>query len=1067
MIMHFLSRSLVSLVLCLALTAHAEPPPSAPDEIGEAQQAYDEAVRLRKEGQTAAARVPAERALTLREKALGPRHLEVARCLDLLGDLASEAGEYAHAASLLQEGLEIREAALGPNHPDVASSLYSLARVYREQGAYERVEPLLQRSLRIREAALGPNHPDVAASLHGLAVVYQDLGAYGRAEPLLQRALQVREAALGRNHPDIANSLNSLAALHMQRGAYDRAEPLLQRALQILEADPGASHLYIATSLNLLATIYMAQGAYERAEPLYQRVLHIGEERLGLNHPEIAWRLNNLARLYADQGDYERAEPLYRRALEIRETARGQGHPDVAQSLDNLAEIYFAQGSYERVEPLLLRALEIRQAALGPSHPHVAASLSNLAVLYFRLGMYAQAEPLLQRALRICEAALGASHPDVASLLTFLARLHLAEQRLGEAVTLLSRALALSEGRLHKEALTFSESRLGSFLDLLRQDEERLYALLRAHADVPEVRRLALTAALLRKGRSAEELAYLSRTAARSLDARGRESFEHLRVLRTQRAQLSLQGPGRLPPADDQARLQALESQGDKIEAELALRSASLRDLKGQPGPKDIVPQVTRALPRDAALVELVAYEDEPLVPPPGTPESQLPHEPRYLALVLLPTGEIRTADLGPAAPIDQAVTRLREALSSRDARYLASAQELYRLAFAPLIPLLGPRRRVFISPEGQLGLVPLGTLHDGERFVADAYHLSYLTSGKDLLRRPDPTPASGAVAVFADPDFFSPSPSPTPKTPPNGARGAEHSHAREPSFSGPRAGFADRGWIPLPGTRKEAEAIKELLPRAQLFMGPAATKGALLGLPTPDILHVATHGFFLEDPQQPSGRSGTTGMAGTRALSGVGEIAAPASQQVPHDPLLRSGLVLAGAAGTAVPRARRQDALVTALEMSGMNLWGTELVVLSACETGRGEVKVGQGVYGLRRALVVAGAETVVTSLWRVDDETTRALMEAYYRNLLSGLGRSQALDRAMKDMRAQHPHPYYWAPFIVVGRDAPLRGLKPRHRHAASAGSPRRTSASSRPRPSSARTTRRAPSTSSGRVP
>jgi CHAT domain-containing protein len=116
---------------------------------------------------------------------------------------------------------------------------------------------------------------------------------------------------------------------------------------------------------------------------------------------------------------------------------------------------------------------------------------------------------------------------------------------------------------------------------------------------------------------------------------------------------------------------------------------------------------------------------------------------------------------------------------------------------------------------------------------------------------------------------------------------------------------------------------------------------------------------------------------------------------------------------------------MVTALEMAGMNLWGTELVVLSACETGRGEVKVGQGVYGLRRSLVVAGAETVVTSLWRVDDETTRALMETYYRGLLSGLGRSKALDLAMKDMRAKRPHPYYWAPFIVVGRDTPLRGL------------------------------------------
>ena len=979
----------------------------------------------------------------LREKTLGPRHLEVARCLALLGELSWEEGKYTRAESLVQRELEIQEAARGPNHPAVASSLYSLARVYREQGAYEQAESLLRRSLRIRETAFGAHHLDVAASMHALAVLYLDQGAYRRAEPLVQRALRIREDILGPSHPSVANSLNSLAALYSQQGAYERAEPLVQRALRILNATPDASHRDVATVLNHLATLYMYQGAYERALPLYQRVLKMGENLLRPNHPDIAWRLNNLARLYAHQGDFEQAEPLYRRALRIRENALGPKHPDVAQSLNNLAEIYFALEAYERVEPLLQRALKIQEAALGPSHPVVAASLSSLSFLYFRQGMYKWAAALSEQALQILEAAKGARHPDIASLLTLLARLRLAKQRLGDAVPLLARALALSEGRLRKEALTFSESRLASFLDLLRQDEERLYALLRAYADAPEVRHLALTATLLRKGRSLEELARLSRTAARSLNAKDQVAFEQLRALRTQFAELSLQGPGKLPLADYQTRLESLETEGDKLEDELALHSAPLRGLKDLPSPKDIVEQVAQALPKNGALVEIVAYEDWPLVPQPGILESQLPHEPRYLALVLLPAGDIRTADLGPAAPIDQAVARLRAALASRDTEYLTAAQELHRLAFAPLVSLLGPQRRVFVSPDGQLGLVPLGTLHDGDRFVADTYDLSYLTSGKDLLRRLNPAPASRGVVVFADPDFSATLPPPN-KTPLDQAQALGHSYGLERFFSSPRAGLAGLGWIPLPGTRKEAEAIQKLVPGAQLFLGAAATKSALLNLPTPGILHVATHGFFLDDVKNPSDTAGT---AGTRTLSSVGEIAAQEPRQVPHDPLLRSGLVLAGAApptpstrvtetraapaatANAVPRPRQQDALVTALEMAGMNLWGTELVVLSACETGRGEVKVGQGVYGLRRALVVAGAETVVTSLWKVDDETTRALMEGYYRGLLSGLGRSEALDQAMKAMRAEHPHPYYWAPFIVVGNDAPLRGLGLRH--------------------------------------
>jgi CHAT domain-containing protein len=142
------------------------------------------------------------------------------------------------------------------------------------------------------------------------------------------------------------------------------------------------------------------------------------------------------------------------------------------------------------------------------------------------------------------------------------------------------------------------------------------------------------------------------------------------------------------------------------------------------------------------------------------------------------------------------------------------------------------------------------------------------------------------------------------------------------------------------------------------------------------------------------------------------------------QDPLLRSGLLLAGASRR---DASPDSAQVTALELAGLNLWGTQLVVLSACDTGRGDVKLGQGVYGLRRAFVVAGAETVVMSLWKVNDGTTQKLMEAYYRNLLAGLGRGTALREAMRWLRSSRPHPHDWAPFIVLGRDTPLRPPSP----------------------------------------
>ncbi|HZI03925.1 MAG TPA: CHAT domain-containing protein, partial [Archangium sp.] len=250
--------------------------------------------------------------------------------------------------------------------------------------------------------------------------------------------------------------------------------------------------------------------------------------------------------------------------------------------------------------------------------------------------------------------------------------------------------------------------------------------------------------------------------------------------------------------------------------------------------------------------------------------------------------------------------------------------------------------------------------------------------------------------------------------------------------FSTLRSDLADQPWLPLPGTRGEAEAIQRMLPQTRLLLGRDATKQALLTLDTPGLLHIATHGFFMPDEPVPPASTSVVlkdapNLADTRAVKSFGAVGEEGPRQRPPDPLLRSGLVLAGAAAPLEQpgSSRREDSLVTALELAGLDLWGTQLVVLSACDTGRGDVKPGQGVYGLRRALMVAGAETVVTSLWKVDDETARELMEGYYRNLLAGQGRAAALREAMKALREKQPHPYHWAPFIAIGQDAPLRGM------------------------------------------
>jgi CHAT domain-containing protein len=595
------------------------------------------------------------------------------------------------------------------------------------------------------------------------------------------------------------------------------------------------------------------------------------------------------------------------------------------------------------------------------------------------------------------------------------ARLRLTRHCFADTLALYTRTFALSEQRLRHEALGFSESRLASFLQGLRADEQALYALLRAHPEDARVRRLALSAVLLRKGRSAEETADISRTLYRSLSAEDRDTFERLRGLRSQMATLSLKERSALTPESYQQRRKLLADESDSLEVELAKRSAPLRALAALPPPAEIVDRVAASLPRDSALVELVAYGNGPLVlepPMPSRLSSRIPDKRRYLALVLFPDASTRAVDLGPAEPIDRAAWRLRYELAIRAASFQATAQALYQRAFQPLLPLLGHTRRLFLSPDGQLGLVPFAALHDGRRFLLDSFDFIYLTSGRELLPRPQAITPSSTVVVFADPNFTASAQATSSST-----------TSLERFFSTPRASLGGSAWVPLPGARQEAESIQRLLPQARLFVGLEATKERLLHLPTPGILHLATHGFFLD---------GSPTRAGSRAVGHFGALGNNPQAPSADEPLLRSGLALAGAHAPAPSASSPSEsqygaALVTALELAGLDLWGTQLVVLSACDTGRGDVQPGQGVYGLRRSLVVAGAETVVMSLWKVNDDSTRLLMDAYYRNLLAGQGRASALSEAMRSLRVSRPHPHDWAPFIALGSNAPLRAIIP----------------------------------------
>lgn len=985
----------------------------SPPTLETAAQWLSEARALRDAGQYREALPLAKQALAIRERELGPDAVRVADALHQVALVLDALHEYAEAEPINRRALAIRETLLGPDHPDVALSLFNLAWLTKSRQDFVGAEALYRRALDIQERAFGPDHAEVASTLNDLAVLLNQTGRYDEAIAGHQRALIIRER--DGNGDGVALSLNNLARVHMNKGDYDSAADTYRRSVSHWEAAAGRDHPRVANALEGLAQAAVASGDYTAAEPLYLRALAIREQALGPDHPEVGTILNNLAVLYRYKGDLDRAEPLLLRDLAITEAKLGPNHSFVAPTLSNLALVHLQRHDYTKADALLRRALAIQETALGPdhlavgitlsrlgrvavedrsrdsaeaealleravatleravgtNHPEVALALGGLSTLHERRGDDVASEGLLRRALATQEAVLGPGHPDVAQSLERLAAVRLRATDASAAVAYLARAYDIRERLLARNLVLGSDRQRANYLRLFASDTDRAISLhVREAPDSPEALALAVSTILRRKGRALDA----ARDSVAVLRGRAsehqRELFDRLAEARAQLAAVTLRGPAGASPAAYRASLQRLTGRADGLEAELSRESAAFR--------ADVQPvdraAVQRAIPPGAVLVEYAVYR-----PPLSATSSPVP--PRLVAYVLAAgAAPPRWIDLGDAAAIDAAVARWRASLRDPrrdDAARLARA--LDHLILEPVRPLLGDATHLLMAPDGALNLIPFAALQDEQRrFLLERYTVTVLTSGRDLLRLADSGPSRSGAVVVASPAFGEPS-----------LASSRPGRGQPPRIDTSRPFFG-----PLPGVNAEVRALRSLLADATFLTGAEATEAALRKLAGPRLLHLATHGFF----RNPS-----------RAADPL------------DDALLRSGLALAGA--NQAPRA--DDGLLTAVEAAGLDLWGTRLVVLSACDTGVGDVRIGDGVHGLRRALVLAGAESQLMSLWPVSDRSTRDLMIGYYRLVTDGAGRAEALRRAQLDLMRtpRYAHPYYWASFIQSGAWGPLQ--------------------------------------------
>ncbi|MGK7904999.1 MAG: tetratricopeptide repeat protein [Hormoscilla sp.] len=951
-----------------------------------------------------------------------------------------------------------------------------------QQGNYGAAIPLAQQAVEIARQRWGDRHPKVAISLNNLALLYNEQSKDKEAEPLYHEAIAIDRIALPQNHPHLATHLNNLALLYEFQGKDREAEPLYHEAIAIDRIALPKNHPSLATHLNNLANLYYSQGKYEEAERRYHEAYTIDRIALPKNHPSLATDLNNLAELYRSQGKYEEAERRLNEAIAIDHIALPKNHPHLATHLNNLANLYYSQSKYEEAERRYHEALDIVRIALPQNHPYLASTLNNLAELYRSQGKYKEVFQQFQASL--------------------------------ESENLRLRyVFSTSSDRERREYLQKNPSTYYLFLNLiwqhLRDDSQAVGAALDA-----VLRRKALTTAALAaqsaaiySGRYSEEIKSLFRDWQQCLEELKKETFK---VIIPQPNESSENYQQRLKERRDKVtqqrnKAEILEKQLAEEIPELQLNQENLnRQVIAEQLPEgSALVEFVRFRRCDFNAPKEAQWQEDRYLA-----FAVMAHQPEQVRLLDL--GKAKPLDELIEVFRSYVVSekdRLRLGLhkkkfaAQKAKKQLDEQQQLYQLyqtLCQPLINALDSASHWFLAPDSTLNLLPFQILPlditTNKPYLGDEYRISYLSAGRDLLRL-DITERPLKVCpatILADPDY-------------NWDGKKTHPAAAEPSQGIATASLETTvatlsGFTRAEGTDIFGRRVGELLD-TQPHLDKDAVSYHLTDGDCPRILVIATHGFagiaqkayiqfvltlleaepgtetnlFEKDPY--------LNLMNRRLLDAVEEVAqyfeaknpqitqrsrnfipqiqaylqenppSPIDPEEAEDAMYRAGIALAGAniwnQGKPLPEGMK--GILFAQDVATLDLWGNELSALIACKTGLGEISYGEGVFGLRRAFVVAGSKTLLMSLWSVPARATAYLMERFFHHLKAGLGRAEALAQAQFDVRTVTAgvlrqsdlgreilqglkwnygdegcplsHPYYWGAWICQGDISPLQ--------------------------------------------
>ncbi|MDX2189916.1 MAG: CHAT domain-containing tetratricopeptide repeat protein [Bacteroidota bacterium] len=933
--------------------------------------------------------------ITLSEKGTSSR--EYATALTQLGNSYKLLMQYEKADPCFFDATNAYQTSVGERNNEYIVSLVNLASIYKLEGKMELAEPIYLKAMNLMKETAGENSVEYASVLNNIALYYTENGRYELAEAYFRLAIDISKKVIGDRHPDIAVTYNNLGLLYKNMGRYDQAEPMLKKSQKIRKDILGEKHPDYAESLNNLAGLYEVIGRYDQAEILYKQAMELTKSQFGERSLKYAYAVNNLAGVYEELKKYTQAEQLYTLSLSLVKEFLGENHPDFATTLNNMALLKQAMGKKEDALALFKRNLETTRASLGDKHPNFLTSMSNYAALLENMNKNSEAETYFINVLNARKETLGEKHPSYTNTLYELAKLYSCMKNYSQADIYWDKALGNYLYEIDTYFPGMSEKEKGKFYNTVspRFEQFNSYCLIR-YKDNPAILskmydyEIATKALLLNSTNKVRQ---------RILNSGDNALIEKFKTWNSQKELLArAYTMSKEELTELKINLDELNNTTNDLEKEL---SASSEVFSNANESKVTWLDIQKKLKPEEAAVEVIRFTKFKF----DSAGIYISDSVHYAALIIN-TGtksnpEIATLKNG--VDLEKAVIKYyRNSIKFKNEDEISYSQ--YWTRIKTKIP--SNIKTIYFSPDGVYNQLNMNTLRNVQTktFLMDEIDLKVVTNTKDIVALGRPDNSTKQITLIGSPDF---------------SYTTRNAGTLYPGIPAEHASFIERTGSqmlnPLPGTKVEIEKISGMLGssgwKTETLTEQNALEENVKKVNNPKVLHIATHGFFEQDAQVKKKKK-----ADDNENSEI------------ENPLMRSGLYLAGSSLTLLKRKNEQtnidisqknkeDGVLTAYEAMNLNLDKTDLVVLSACETGLGDVRNGEGVYGLQRAFNVAGTKSLIFSLWTVNDASTQKLMTNFYQEWIKTGNKRQAFKTAQLNLRKENPEPYYWGAFVMIG--------------------------------------------------